>query len=244
MFFQRLPLETTYNTRELGGFPAKNHVTKNHLFLRSDDIGDLSGNDVTFLKSYGLTTIIDLRSAREVENKLSPFVDIFDYHNIPLATNGQADVTQIDMTNFKLDEFYIDCLENSQSEIKQIFQIFAENKGTILFHCAAGKDRTGVIAALLLGGMEVNKGDIIANYQVTNAYLMENPNSLMQQMSHPSHLMHSDPDTMLKMINHIHHKYGTIVDYLLDIGVQQEQLLRIRNKFVTEYAKVNELSVS
>lgn len=234
MYFQRLPLETTYNTRELGGLPAKKQVTKSRVFLRSDDISELSGNDVSFLKNYGLTTIIDLRSLQETEDKRSPFVDIFDYYNISLMPDNQADITKIDPTDLHMHDFYIACLENSQEQIKQVFQILAESSGTTLFHCAGGKDRTGIISALLLGAVEVNKGDIVANYQVTFSHLMEKPDFLIQIMSYPSQLLHSNPETMEKMINHVHQNYGTVVDYLLDIGVPQEHLLSIRDKFIAD----------
>ncbi|WP_429950534.1 tyrosine-protein phosphatase [Enterococcus sp. AZ101] len=68
MYYQRLPLETTYNTRDLGGIPTKNGqiVTWKKLF-RSDDVSRLSASDRRFLKEYGVGVAIDLRSRRERE---------------------------------------------------------------------------------------------------------------------------------------------------------------------------------
>lgn len=233
MNFQRLPLETTYNTRDLGGLPVGKRVTNYHTFLRSDDLSNLSQEDVLFLKEYGIKTIIDLRSQREVTQKRSLFVSNFHYCHIPLATGDNEDVTQLAGKDFSLSQFYIDCLENSQQAINRIFTILAQTEGAALFHCAAGKDRTGVIAALVLSAVGVQKADIIANYQVTHHYLLENPVFMLQQLEYPSHLMFSNPETMLTMMTYIHHHYGTTIDYLLSIGVTEEQLVHIHEKFVS-----------
>lgn len=61
----------------------------------------------------------------------------------------------------------------NQRRIQEIFKILANAEGGVLFHCTAGKDRTGVIAALLLGICEVSENDIIANYEVTNTYIQD-----------------------------------------------------------------------
>lgn len=91
-----------------------------------------------------------------------------------MITEDVMDISTSD-TNMTLGSFYCQLLDEAQEQFKLIFSVLADqsDKG-FLFHCAAGKDRTGVVAALLLNLLGAQDADIIANYEVTYSFISSN----------------------------------------------------------------------
>ncbi len=227
MNYVRLPLENTYNTRELGGYPTVDGVTAWHTFLRSDDLTNLSSHDLQFLSNYGVGVVIDLRSEQELHIAPHPKDSPFRYYNIPLAGDHAVNLQFAEVSYAK---FYAHMLREKQAEFREIFAILAEEDDAVLFHCAAGKDRTGVLAALLLGSVGVAAADIIANYQTTRTHLLANP--LYEHYLEPLvELIRSDAQTMKATLNFLDEEFGGIPAYLLAIGVSASQLEQLRQKF-------------
>lgn len=238
MYYQRLPLETTYNTRDLGGIPTKNGqmVMWKKLF-RSDDVSRLSASDRRFLKEYGVGVAIDLRSRREREETnytLEEETSIETYH-VPFMIEenlvGQ-NALQIQKTakEITLYDLYGTFIFEQQAIIKKLFTIIYNSFDQgILFHCAAGKDRTGILAVLILGLLEVDDSDIIANYETSYTFLSAN-----QALVAPKgfeHLMDSDKKNISNLLPEIKKKYGSIYDYLQVCGVSEHMLLEIRERY-------------
>lgn len=236
MNYVRLPLQKTVNTRELGGYGLADGTgyTDWQVFLRSDDVSTLSKSDFLFLEKYGIKQVIDLRSNQESQQRSHPFESPFSYHHVPLSSDVTVDIEGLQLKDFSLETFYSQCLEEKTEEIKHIFEIFAENDGGILFHCAAGKDRTGIIAALLLGVCGVSPADIIANYQVSYTYLKSNPDFMQPVVLKYQELLKSDAKTMEETLAKLFEKYGTIESYLLTIGISRDVMDRIRDKFIVK----------
>lgn len=232
MEYNRLPLKGTVNTRELGGYPTiDGKVTKYHIFLRSDNLTNLTQEDNVFLKGYGITDIIDLRGATAIQ---STFVsddnidkDFFNFHYIPLSNKKMEEYVK---ENYSSDDFnfgigYTYLLENKE-KIKEVFDVLANSKGGVLFHCAAGKDRTGVIAALILGLCNVADQDIIANYEVTGTYISKS--KFMETYS--KNVQKSDSLFMTTFIDNLTKNYSYYESYLLQCGISKENLKIIKNK--------------
>src|SRR5699024_12081763 len=89
--------------------------------------------------------------------------DFCTYHNIPLAVQPVSELNADAVET--MGDFYVSVLEESKT-IKEVFDVIAESDGGLVFHCMAGKDRTGLIAMLLLGLVGVSKKDIVSNYEV------------------------------------------------------------------------------
>lgn len=239
MFYNRLPLQASFNTREHGGYPTANHrVTNWKQFLRSDDVSSLTAQDISLLKEYGLTTVIDLRSLQERDS--TPYVldkepEIEAIH-LPLGSeNGAQPSMPVEDPNEQLGQFYIACLENSKETLKEIVEIMTEKEGITLFHCAAGKDRTGVLSALLLNLAEVSRADILAHYQVTYEYISKNPlitEGFKKQQAFPIELLYSKPSYMETMLNHLEENYGNAEGYFKAINVDQDTLEKLKGKLV------------
>ena len=136
--------------------------------------------------------------------------------------------------------FYLSVLHERQSTIRKVFlEIFNADPGLILFNCTAGKDRTGIIAALLLGLVKVPVADIIKNYTDSELFITE----LVEQFLEKSRLRGGDvesyaqmlrcpPETMANALDSISMSHTNIFTYLKFIGLSEEQLLGISHRLV------------
>lgn len=244
-FYVRLPLKKAYNVRELGGYPTiDGKVTVSQKFLRGDDLTELTEADITFLLEYGVTSVLDLRSDIELEHAPNPLANhssIYYLHKSLLDVGASSDsfedfgeLIEAEHEDI-LANMYIHILKESQKEIKEIFNWFADQEGCVLFHCTAGKDRTGVIAMLLLGLAGVSEEDIIANYMVTQIYNKANPEETMMNLpiELPKELLESKPEFMIKAYHYLVEKYENVENYFLQIGIDKVILDTIKEKFVT-----------
>lgn len=233
MNFVRLPLESSENTRDLGGYPTKdNKVTNFHVYIRSSRLTNLTDKDNDFLKNYGITDIIDLRGVTKIQ---ATFVsddninkDYFKFHYIPLSTveMEQYANNEQEKEDFNFGIGYTYLLDN-KTKIKNIFDILADAKGGVLFHCTAGKDRTGIVSALILGLCNVDIKDIIANYEVTNTYVSNS--EFMNTYS--TNMKKSPPEFIKTFIDNLLDEYNSFEDYILSCKVSKENIEKIRNKF-------------
>ncbi|MFV0467035.1 MAG: tyrosine-protein phosphatase [Lachnospiraceae bacterium] len=233
----RLPLEGTSNTRDLGGYVTKEHkLFKWKRALRSDCLSRLEQCDTEFLAHhYDLKKVIDLRSPQEVALAPNPYqtMDDVEYHNISLADDVDPNM-ELESTFFSenfLRDFYVSVLEDKKANLKKIIMEISDvEKGSVIFHCTAGKDRTGVIAMLLLGICGVSKQDIATNYMQTAVNLRyhqkfeDNLAKLMQQYKEVlseqqlQKISSSNERDIEYTYDTLIERYGSFWDYFLEIG--------------------------
>jgi protein-tyrosine phosphatase len=225
--YVRLPFRNAYNIRDLGGYscgPGK--ATRWGAFLRADDLSWLERDEIGFLKSYGVATDIDLRGIKECESLPDPFSLDKDvsYFSIPFMTKAITDITMVlDETPASfLENFYIELLKHGQEAVKEIFETMAKSQGTVLFHCTAGKDRTGVIAMLLLSLAGVSEPDIVANYETTYTYFKRNP--IISKVDPSLNVLYSKSEFIEKAISYISASFGGVPQYLESVGVSRETM--------------------
>jgi protein-tyrosine phosphatase len=178
-----LELDGAVNVRDLGGLPAADgrQVVAGRL-LRGDDLNDLSPADVTLLVSQiGLTTVIDLRSPREVQARgpgpLTRAGLVRHRHHSLLPELGMT--AAADAMTVRVDRaqarypgdvrcgLYLGYLEERPAQVVSALRDIARASGPALVHCAAGKDRTGVIVALALSAAAVRRDAVVADYAAT-----------------------------------------------------------------------------
>lgn len=160
----RSPLEGAFNFRDLGGLrTSAGRRVRGGLLFRSDSLQALTEGDVATLRhDYGLKVVVDLRLEREVaEEGRGPLASVGEvgYVNAPLemaSTEGTA-------PEEVLNTLYLQCLA-SPSMVRAVGRIVEHAGQPTLFHCAAGKDRTGVVAAIILGLLEVDEEQIVGDY--------------------------------------------------------------------------------
>lgn len=166
-----LLLSAPVNLRDLGGIAVEGGVLREGLAIRTDDLSLVTPEVAEELVQGGLTSIIDLRSIDEVGvTGRGPLgQQPIAYHHIPLmgsirgAMNGDTPA----LTHETMGYMYMGLVENAASQLVTALNIIAYSPGATAFHCAAGRDRTGVLAASLLLVLGANDVDIVTDYALT-----------------------------------------------------------------------------
>ena len=187
--YRRLPLNGALNCRDLGGYPAEEgKMTSYHVFYRSDGLYQLTETDWKLLYEYGVRVILDLRSASETSHQSYQSAGYgIETFSVPLQSQ-EINLEDLMKRLKGADEAFIrsmtmdysDMVRSNPAGIARILNLAVESleKGAVLFHCTAGKDRTGILTALLFLLCGVPEVDIVADYQVTWTYIK----SMIQSM--------------------------------------------------------------
>jgi protein-tyrosine phosphatase len=174
----RIELEGAWNFRDFGGVTAADgrRIRPGAVF-RSDALHRLTAGDAARLEALGLSRVYDLRSARELETDgLGDFAAVGDRHfHRPLVrvTLSPFDPS-IDWKTLDLSSRYLEMLREGGAVVVEILSWLASAEaGPTVFHCTAGKDRTGVLAALLLLALGVDEEEVVADYAASEVCLAE-----------------------------------------------------------------------
>ncbi|MCA1192420.1 tyrosine-protein phosphatase [Saccharopolyspora sp. 6V] len=154
-------LDGLVNLRDLGGLPAEPGTTREGIVLRSDAprAGDRDPEDV----AWPPRLVLDLRDASELNGTAHPLAQVAEVHQIELL----AGIHSTEVAH-PLPELYQLALRNAADKLVRVFRLVLAAEGPVLVHCAAGKDRTGVVSAMLLSAAGVRSDAIIADYVRTD----------------------------------------------------------------------------
>ncbi|MGD9560088.1 MAG: tyrosine-protein phosphatase [Oscillospiraceae bacterium] len=236
---RRLPLQGTNNTRDLGGYPCVGGSTRWGAFFRSDSPFGLTQADIALLKTTGVTDAVDLRSDHECENFPSPLDEAngFVRHHIPLVDQVHSHDFEGDLPG-SMSGLYISLLDDSQSDVARVFRAFISARGGVLFHCAVGKDRTGVVSMLLLLLAGASEADVVADYSISETYMrevFEGEKLNARGRPVPLYVLRSMPDSMWRVLDHLQKKYGTAEDYLRAVGLNNDEIDAVRDKILERW---------
>lgn len=230
-----LPLRGACNARDLGGLRTEDgrRVRRLHV-LRSDAPTGLDDGDVSYLlHDCGLRTVIDLRAPTEAEadgrGPVSDSVPV--YRNIHIFGAGRLrlDLLRVAADGTMFDR-YLEYLEHSPDNIVEVLDLLAE-AGNLpaLVHCAAGKDRTGVVVAVLLGVIGVRADDIVADYAATGANVealrarVQQARSARERSTDlaeiPAWVFAAEADTMRKLLAHFDVEHGGPAEWARRAGL-------------------------
>ncbi|MFE2110540.1 tyrosine-protein phosphatase [Kitasatospora sp. NPDC059463] len=169
---RHIEFEGPYNFRDLGGYPAADGRTvRRGLLFRSSSLGRLaSAADLERFRALDIGTVIDLRHPWEIERRgRIPQLDGVAYHNLSIEHRpyDQAEIDPgLDPWRYLADRF-AEVAEDGVAEIRAVLELIAQAERPVVFHCAAGKDRTGLIAALVLTLLGVGEDDVAADFALT-----------------------------------------------------------------------------
>ena len=224
-------LETTQNTRDLGGYLRINgEKTRPFRFLRSDKPAHPSQADFQFLLSHGITTVIDLREESAVNRLENPFANHpgFFWHHCPIQ-EGSSIPESVEA----VPGSYLQIAESPGAA--EAFRVMASAPDGVLFHCSAGKDRTGTLAAILLTLAQVPEETIVSDYLITGECIRERLDLVHQRFPE------LDMDIVTPLPGHIRgfldlwkSKYRTAENYLHTIGLTDGQMDNLRKKLCTD----------
>ena len=169
---RRIVLEGCVNFRDLGGYPTREGRTLRwRTLFRSDALHAVSASDVALLRdTLHVSDIVDLRSSFELESEGRGALarEPIGFHHAPLFDGDPARAEQAAARRLvTLADRYVGMLEMASGPIARVIEILATARGAAVYHCAAGKDRTGVISAVVLGAVGVPDDLIVADYALS-----------------------------------------------------------------------------
>lgn len=176
-------LSAPVNLRDLGGLPVAGGVVRPGFAVRADDLSIVTDEVADRLVTDGLRAVIDLRSADEVgftgRGPLGSRREV-TYHHVPLMGDiGRVDAGDVPLSQAAFGEFYVRMYEAAAAQLVTALAIIAHAPGTVAFHCAAGQDRTGVLAATLLLTLGADTDTIVGDYARTG----ENSAAIMTRIA-------------------------------------------------------------
>lgn len=264
MRIERIKLKKLSNTRDLGGFPTESGKTiKYGKLIRSGRLYNIPEETVASLEAMHITTIVDLRIERERLDY--PCVEIKGAKqvNLPLvitATTGitytksmastmNAESKRIKKEFGTADEYMKSVYEiilfdkQSQAKLKEFFDLVIADENCILWHCNAGKDRTGITAMLLESVLGVDEKLIIDDYVISNKFqrtkrTLQKAGLLIAPIRHDFKqilyvLMKAKPTFITSSISAIKERYGTVINYCKEaLGLTDDDINFLRDKYL------------
>lgn len=238
---RHLPVPGTFNIRDLGGYAAGPGETRWRRILRADGLHHLDEVGMAVLMREGVTTVIDLRHDHELESRPNPFHahPAIAYHNVSLFERlAPGDLSAGDV----LLDLYIQALTTRHAALSQVLTLIAEApQGVVLFHCTAGKDRTGLIAALLLALAGVETETILDDYALTKRMIAPLLDRLIAEAEERGAdiaalrpLLACEPRTMAATISHIGDNHGSVEAYLLAIGLTDATIAALKTRLLED----------
>ena len=237
---RELKLEVAHNVRHIGGYTTREGRTTSETVIRSAGLHRLTPAGIGALADHGVRAIVDLRSTVERDRDVTPDVSHTGIRHIN-APVFEQDHSPVGMD----DEFpgyfvvYQRMLESGRNAYRTLFEVIAETDGRVLFHCAAGKDRTGVGAALMLGLAGVDAETIAEDFSHSYRLLEPVLHEWLPKMAERGideakarKLLASDPEDMANTLTHIETLYGGPAGYLESIGVSQATITAAKAKLV------------
>jgi protein-tyrosine phosphatase len=229
------------NCRELGGMPLRDgHVFRSGLFLRSGAPSELkTREEFEQVKAYGVKNVIDFRGITELERCGNPFRDDADtnFYSIPLFIGDPGDVNNDTMQFLRthhLGDYYVIIMEQLGDKVAQVLRILLNAEGLTLYHCAHGKDRTGVISAILYLIAGADREDIVTNYKVSYDYLEDFLKPLIDAAPDDmKHTLRSDEINIRIFLKYLDDKWdGKVENYLISNGMSESEIKALRDKCV------------
>ncbi|MET3942678.1 protein-tyrosine phosphatase [Paenibacillus sp. PvP094] len=233
------------NFRDMGGYLTEDgRTTRWGMLLRSADLHELSEQDLQTASPLGIDWICDLRSDFEVASRPSPAIGHAINTNIPFM--AEASPEEMQKIGHDLHAGYKAMILNTEKCALILNELLKEERDTSLFHCAAGKDRTGVVCALILLTLGVPREVVIEDYELTNLavdglmqrFLSGSNKDYQKYMDQMPELQGAIPEMMKAAfiqaaLEAIDENYGSFEQYLSEgLGITSEQRIALQNKYL------------
>lgn len=238
---QRLPIDGTYNFRDVGGYPAGGGTTRVGKLYRADALGRLGESGREALRELGVKIVIDLRDDFEVE-ALPDDLDGLDVEvlRLPVFEGSGASASTVGATIVHLYDKIV--FQHTDVIVTALREIADTGDAPVVVHCTAGKDRTGIVVALALLAVGVDRETVVADYALTEANL-EGPwlEGMLELVR--GYGVEVTPDLRVILggsprealettIDRIEERAGSVRAYLLDAGLDEVELAKLRSVLV------------
>lgn len=252
-----IELENAVNVRDVGELPIGDDAwTLPGRLVRADNLQDLSPADVTRLvHEIGISTVIDLRSSAEVlAEGPGPLRAVESVRHVHLSvlpeshgmTDAASDALAVGRERAaarNVDElvsgFYVGYLEDRPDSVVGALRSIADAPGAALVHCAAGKDRTGVVVAIALSAVGVRRDVVIADYVATGERIEAILDRLRASPTYaadidrlPAHEHEPRPEIMAGFLDRLDRQHGGVLGWLAEHEFGTLDVKRLRAKLV------------
>lgn len=234
---RRITLEGAVNFRDLGGYAtADGRRTRWRVLFRADGLSELSEGDLSVLRDLGIRTVIDLRSGHEVEqSRFDVEAHPVDFHHFPFI-DQLPDVEDWDRRPGLLGAQYKEMLGDAAPQIIGALEVLAAPEARpAVFHCTAGKDRTGLLSAIVLSLLGVPEDTVVADYALSGEAMERLRAKLVLKypdgkdvISGIEEVFSAEPANMVNLFAYMRERYGTAAEYAAEIGVPEGVVSRLR----------------
>jgi protein-tyrosine phosphatase len=240
-----LAWEGCLNVRDLGGHPTEDGaVTRHRVVVRADTVRQLSEAGWTALVDYGIARIVDLRfhDEREADPPRELRVEV---HHLPLL-GQERDPDYWQFLTDHLDDAedaasylhfsYLDFLDRFGGNFAAALRAVATSPGPALVHCVGGKDRTGLVVALLLRLAGVSRERIDEDYAISEVNLAPEDEGWVRaapderERTRRDRLIRSPAGVMRSVLERLEEQHGSVAEYLLAAGLEPAELATLRNR--------------
>lgn len=251
-----LPLTGVQNARDIGGYrTADGRTVKWDVIYRTGELSQLTPADVEVLRARGVRSIHDLRTVQERSSQPTawsgegaPPITAFDY---TLDTSGfaalfQGGIPSADAAREVFAAMYPQMLQMQRPQHRALFADLLKGEGAVLYHCTAGKDRTGMATALILSALGVPRETILADYELSNRYYGGHASAAGAEAQADPQMamflqlpedvravfMGVDARYLQAVFDHIDRDYGSVEAYLdRELGVDSAGVARLRDLY-------------
>jgi protein-tyrosine phosphatase len=233
--------DQVFNFRDLGGYDtADGRVVRWRTVFRADGVHRLTIDDIAPL---GVRTVLDLRTPTELERGRFTH-DSVGYHHLPILEttwDREALNVEIDAAEF-LAARYLEMLDEGRESIARALHILADPESLpLVFHCAAGKDRTGVVAAIVLDLLGVRDDDIAGDYSLSRlgmdrfrAWIIETyPEAADAMSDQPQAFLAAPAEAMHLFLAGLRERHGSVDAYATSLGVSDDVVGAVRENLLT-----------
>ncbi len=228
-FERRIVLDGAVNFRDLGGYlvAAGDSVTRWRTLFRADGLGELTDSDFAVLRDLGIRTVIDLRAPYELElGQFDVVAHPVEYHHFPFI-DSIPEPEEFDRRPDLLEAQYLEMLDNAGAEIRSALDVLAGPDALpAVFHCTAGKDRTGLLSAILLSLLGVPEETVVADYALSQEAMGRLKEKIIRKYPDSADMLNSiegvfsaEPAKMRTLLSYLDERYGSVDRYVAGIGV-------------------------
>jgi protein tyrosine/serine phosphatase len=222
-----IALEGAVNFRDLGGYAVEDgRRTRWRTLFRADGLGELTESDLAVVRQIGIRTVIDLRSGGELERgRFDVDAHPVAFHHFPFMEE-LPDAQEFERRPGFLGTQYREFLRDAGDQIRAALEVLAA-PGALpaVFHCTAGKDRTGVLSAIVLSLLGVDEPTVVADYALSGEAMARLRAKLIvkypegrDNIESLDEVFSADPAQMESLLDHVKERFGSVDAYVAGLG--------------------------
>lgn len=236
-----LPLAGTVNFRDVGGYPTEDgHRVRWRRLFRADSLNRLTEEDRGAIRHLGVVTVVDLRTTVEVEEGRFPVEQVpVAFHHLPFM-ESVPDPEVFAAVPGLLGSTYVDMLDEAGHMVAAAVEVLADpTNQPAIYHCTAGKDRTGVLSAMILGLLGVPDEVIVEDYALSahamaalKERLAERYPDFADQIRDATEMFSAAPENMERLLATIRERHGSFEDCARALGITASTVASLRSSLL------------